>query len=68
MALVEIKNLKTIIDNKLFFDQPIKNKQEAYEKHVEVSRNNNYTTGNLSHYLYHQHYILYTKLYIGHKY
>ena len=26
VPLVEIKNLKTLVDNKLFFDQPIKNK------------------------------------------
>ena len=38
------------------FDQPVKNKQEEYEKLVEMSRNNNYTTGNLLNYLYHQKY------------
>ena len=30
--LVEIKDFNALIDNKLFFDQPVKNKQEAYEK------------------------------------
>ena len=34
-----------LIDNKPFFDQPVRNKQE--EKLVEMSRNNDYTTGNL---------------------
>ena len=32
MPLVEIKDFNALIDNKLFFDQPVKNKQEAYEK------------------------------------
>ena len=35
---------------------PIKNKQEAYEKLVEMSRNDEYTTGNLLNFLYHQNY------------
>ena len=33
-----------------------KSKQEAYEALVEMSRNNDYTTGNLLDYLYHQNY------------
>ena len=37
-------------------DQPIKNKQEAYETLIEISKNNDYTTGNLLDYLYHQKY------------
>ena len=56
MPLVEIKYVNAIIDNTPFFDQPVKNKQEAYEKHVEVSRNDGCTTGNLLDYLYHQNY------------
>ena len=32
---------------KHFFDQPVKNKQEAYEKLTEMSRNDNYTTWDL---------------------
>ena len=40
----------------IIFDQPIKNKQETYEKLIEISKNNNYTTGNLLDYLYHQKY------------
>ena len=43
-------------DNKPFFDQPVKNKREAYEKLIEMSRNNDYTAGNLLDYLYHQRY------------
>ena len=47
MSLVEIKYFNVLIDNKPFFDQPVKSKQEAYEKLIEMSRNNDYTTGNL---------------------
>ena len=39
-----------------FFDQPVKHKQEAYEKLIEMARNNDYTTGDLLDYLYHQNY------------
>ena len=39
-----------------FFDQPVKQKQEAYEKLIEMARNNDYTTGDLLDYLYHQNY------------
>ena len=42
--LVEIKHFNALID-KPFFDQPVKNKQELYEKLIEMSRNDNYTTG-----------------------
>ena len=34
----------------------MKSKQEACEKLIEMSRNNNYTTGNSLDYLYHQNY------------
>ena len=40
-----------MIDGKSFFDTPIKNK-EAYEKNIEMERNNDYTTGNLLDYEY----------------
>ena len=33
IPLVEIKELNALIDNKLFFDQPVRNKEEAYKKH-----------------------------------
>ena len=40
MPLVEIKNLNALIENKPFFDQPVKNKHEAYENIIfEMSRN-----------------------------
>ena len=47
MPLVEIKDFNGFIDNKPFFDQPVKYKQELYEKSVEMSRNNDYTKGHL---------------------
>ena len=56
MPLVEVKYFNTLIDNKPFFDWLVKNKQEAYEKHIEMSRNDDYTTGNLLDYVYHQKY------------
>ena len=56
MPLIEIKDFHALIDKKPFFDQPVKNKQEMYEKLVEMWRNNDYTTGNLLDYSYHQNY------------
>ena len=56
MPLLEIKGFNALIDNKTFFDQPGKSKQEVYEKLIEMSRNNGYTTGDLLGYLYHQKY------------
>ena len=44
---VEIKDLNVLIDGKSFFDLPVKNEEEAYEKIIEMSKNNDYTTGNL---------------------
>ena len=37
---------------KKFFDNPIKYKEETYEKIIEMSKNNDYTTGNLLDYDY----------------
>ena len=56
MSLVEINDFNALIDNKPFFDQPIKIKQKANEKLIEMSRNDDYTTGDLLDYLYHQNY------------
>ena len=52
MPLLEIKYFHALIGNKPFFDQPVKNKQEVYEKLIEMSRNNDYTTKILLVYLY----------------
>ena len=38
MLLVEINDFNALIDNKSFFDQPVKIKQEAYEKLLEMPR------------------------------
>ena len=35
-----------IIDKLAFFDLPIKSEEEAYEKIIDISKNNEYTTGN----------------------
>ena len=56
MSLVEIKAFNALIDIKQFFDQAVNNKEELYEKRVEMSRNDDYTTRNLLNYLYHQSY------------
>ena len=44
---VEIKDFNVLIDWKSFFDLPVKNEADAYEKIIEISRNNDYTTSNL---------------------
>ena len=41
-----------LIDGKSFFDVPVKNKEEAYEKIMSISKNNDYATGNLLDYEY----------------
>ena len=49
MLLVEIKDFNALLDNKSFFGQLVKKKkkQESFEKPIEMSKNNDYTTGNL---------------------
>ena len=42
-----VKDFNIIIDKLAFFDLPIKTGEEAYEKIIDISRNNEYTTGNL---------------------
>ena len=55
MPLVEIKDFNALIDNKPFFDLPVKNKQGTYEKLIEMSRND-YAIRNLLDYFSHQNY------------
>ena len=43
---VEIKNFNVLIDEKSFFDLPVKNEEEAYTKTNDMSNNNDYTTVN----------------------
>ena len=53
---VMVKDLNVIIDKLAFFDLPIKNEEEAYEKIIDISKNNEYTTGNLLDYDYFKKY------------
>ena len=56
MPLVELKDFNELTNNKPFFDQRVKNRQEAHEKRVEMSRNDDYTTEILLDFSYHQNY------------
>ena len=44
---VEIKDFNLLIDGKPFFEIPVKINKEAYEAIIEMTKNNNYATGNL---------------------
>ena len=48
---VKIKDFNVLIDGKSFFDVSVKKKEEAYEI-MSISKNNDYTTGNLLDYEY----------------
>ena len=52
LTRVMVKDFNVIIDKLAFFDLSIKTEEEAYEKIIDVSRNNKYTTGNLLDYDY----------------
>ena len=49
---VLVKDFNVIIDKLAFFDLPIKTEEEAYEKIIDICRNNEYTAGNLLDYDY----------------
>ena len=49
---VMVKDYNVIVDKLAFFDLPIKTEEEAYEKLIDISRNNEYATGNLLDYDY----------------
>ena len=49
---VMVKDFNVIIDKLAFFDLPIKTEEEAYEKIIDITRINEYTTGNLLDYDY----------------
>ena len=56
---IKIKDFNVFNWWKGFFDLPLKNEDEAYEKIVEMSKNNDYTTGNLLDFAYfHENYRL----------
>ena len=40
---VEIKDFNVLIDGKPFFEIPVKNKEEAYQTIIEISKNNDYS-------------------------
>ena len=48
----EIQDFHVLIDVKSFFDLPEKNEEETYEKIIDMSNNNDYTTGNLLNFAY----------------
>ena len=49
---IEVKDFNVSIDIKPFFDIPVRNKEEAYEHIIEMSRNSGYATGNVLDYEY----------------
>ena len=49
---VLVNDFNVIIDKLAFFDLPIKTEEEAYEKIIDICRNNEYMTGNLLDYDY----------------
>ena len=51
-----VKDFNVIIDKLAFFDLPIKTEEVAYEKIIDISRNNEYTAGNLLDYDYFKRY------------
>ena len=53
---VMVKDYDVIIDKLAFFDLPIKTEEEAYENILDISRNDEYTTGNLLDYDYFKKY------------
>ena len=52
IPLVEIKHFNALINNKPFFWSA--SKKQGYEKFIEMSINDEYATGNLLDYFYHQ--------------
>ena len=53
---VMVKDFNVIIDKLAFFDLPIKTEEEVSEKIIDISKNNEYTTGNLLDYDYFKKY------------
>ena len=49
---VKISDFNVLIDGKSFFDLPVKNEEEACEKIMDMSKNNDYITGNLLDFVY----------------
>ena len=53
---VKISDFNVLIYGKSFFDLPVKNEKEAYEKLIDVSNNNDYATDNLLGFAYFKKY------------
>ena len=53
---VMVRDYNVIIDKLAFFDLSIKTEEEAYEKIIDISKNNEYTTGNSLDYDYFKKY------------
>ena len=51
---VQIKDFNVLIGRRSFFNLLIKNEEEAYKKIFDMSKNNNYTTGNLLNFTYYK--------------
>ena len=51
-----LKDFNVIIDKLTFFDLAVKTEEEAYETIIDISRNNEYTAGNLLDYDYFKKY------------
>ena len=51
---VKVNDFNVLTDVKSFYDLSVKNDEEAYEKIIDMSNNNDYTTGNLLDYAYYK--------------
>ena len=51
---VKVNDSNVLIDGKSFFDLPVKNDEEAYEKLIDMNNNSDYTTGNFLDYVYYK--------------
>ena len=47
-----MKDFDVLMEGKNLSDLPVKNEEEAYEKIIEMSRNNDYITSNLVDFVY----------------
>ena len=56
LSKIMVKDFNVIIDKLAFFDLPIETEEEAYEKNIDISKNNEYTAGNLLDYDYFKKY------------
>ena len=51
---VKVNDFNVLIDDNSFFHLSVKNDEEVYEKIIDISNNNDYTTGNLLDYAYYK--------------